>query len=79
MAGGLFFLLLLIILIFPFLLALDGPVNPHPQELKSFQIREHDATALGEDNQGGCSYTVKIKTSCSSPKYTRDAISAHLG
>ncbi|KAJ3694213.1 hypothetical protein LUZ60_009693 [Juncus effusus] len=49
-----------------------------PQELKSFKIQE---IKEGEEKGNGyyCTYTVKIKTSCYSPKYTRDAISLAFG
>ncbi|KAL5758243.1 hypothetical protein ACOSP7_020854 [Xanthoceras sorbifolium] len=46
---------------------------PLPQPDPSFKIN----TTL--QNKGGCSYTVKIKTSCSSTKYTRDQISLSFG
>ncbi|KAI9110194.1 hypothetical protein K1719_018636 [Acacia pycnantha] len=45
---------------------------PQPQALESFKLNE-------TLNQGSCSYRVTIKTSCSSPRYTRDQISLSFG
>ncbi|KAJ4718379.1 Embryo-specific [Melia azedarach] len=45
---------------------------PLPEPHRSFQV---NAT----ENEGSCSYTVKIKTSCSSTRYTRDQISLAFG
>ncbi|XP_072984849.1 embryo-specific protein ATS3B-like [Typha latifolia] len=50
-------------------------VKGRPQELRSFKIQEHQEAGSGR----GCSYTVKIKTSCSSKRITRDAISLAFG
>ncbi|EEF44784.1 embryo-specific protein ATS3B [Ricinus communis] len=47
-------------------------IIPLPQPLKSFKI---NAT----QNANSCSYTVKITTSCSSTRYTRDQISLAFG
>ncbi|KGN52886.1 embryo-specific protein ATS3B [Cucumis sativus] len=46
--------------------------QPHPQPLESSKINN-------TQNAGSCSYTVTIKTSCSSPAYTRDYISIAFG
>ncbi|KAJ4794692.1 embryo-specific protein 3 [Rhynchospora pubera] len=68
-----------LLLLFSFVLSsvadADLSLPTTPQELRSFKI--HD-TQVGE-KASGCSYTVKIKTSCSSPRYTRDAISIAFG
>ncbi|KAK8551194.1 hypothetical protein V6N13_119678 [Hibiscus sabdariffa] len=45
---------------------------PRPQPLESFKV---NAT----QNGGSCSYTVSIRTSCSSTSYTRDQISLAFG
>ncbi|KAG6481814.1 embryo-specific protein ATS3A-like [Zingiber officinale] len=50
-------------------------VDPRPRELRSFKIQE----IKKEKGRSSCSYTVKIKTSCSSPSYTRDWISLAFG
>ncbi|XP_077228313.1 embryo-specific protein ATS3B-like [Tasmannia lanceolata] len=55
-----------------FLFTAADSTNPHPQELRSFKIQ--DAQSASE-----CSYTVRIKTSCSSISITRDAISLAFG
>ncbi|OAY72335.1 hypothetical protein ACMD2_15879 [Ananas comosus] len=55
--------------------------HPPPHELRSFTIREN-LQKEGEETgrgRGSCSYTVKIRTSCSSPRITRDAISLAFG
>ncbi|KAI5680769.1 hypothetical protein M9H77_01996 [Catharanthus roseus] len=44
-----------------------------PHVLESFKIKPNQTTARS------CSYTVIIKTSCSSPSYTRDQISLDFG
>ncbi|XP_020268924.1 embryo-specific protein ATS3A-like [Asparagus officinalis] len=49
------------------------PVNPNPKELPSFKVQQPQLLSRG------CSYTVTIKTSCSSPRYTRDYISIAFG
>ncbi|KAE8656949.1 Detected protein of confused Function [Hibiscus syriacus] len=45
---------------------------PRPQPLESFKV---NATR----NERSCSYTVSIRTSCSSTTYTRDQISLAFG
>ncbi|XXG45702.1 hypothetical protein AAC387_Pa02g0711 [Persea americana] len=49
------------------------PTIPQPQELKSFKILKT------KDSARGCSYTVSIKTSCSSRSTTRDMVSLAFG
>ncbi|OMP00092.1 Lipoxygenase, LH2 [Corchorus olitorius] len=46
----------------------------HPHPLKSFKV--NNAT---QKNAASCSYTVSIRTSCSSTTYTRDQISLAFG
>ncbi|KAM6602262.1 hypothetical protein CsatA_021871 [Cannabis sativa] len=60
--------------VFTFALAQSSSILPQPQSLASF-IPNNTHT----QNQGTCSFTVSIKTSCSSPKYTRDEISLSFG
>ncbi|KAK1311546.1 hypothetical protein QJS10_CPA07g00687 [Acorus calamus] len=66
-------------LLFPLLFALflfhsgAHSIKSQPQELKSFNIQET------QDVKRACSYTVSIKTSCSSVSYTRDKISLAFG
>ncbi|KAJ6837074.1 embryo-specific protein ATS3B-like [Iris pallida] len=81
MARGLYlFLSLLLLKVSSSSLAYAGPVNPQPHELRSFKIREEKVQDNNQQQLGrGCSYTVKIKTSCSSPRYTRDAVSLAFG
>ncbi|XP_004303318.1 PREDICTED: uncharacterized protein LOC101301699 [Fragaria vesca subsp. vesca] len=47
-------------------------IIPQPQALRSFKVND-------TQNVGSCSYSVSIKTSCSSPRYTRDQISIAFG
>ncbi|XP_007216736.2 embryo-specific protein ATS3A [Prunus persica] len=47
-------------------------IIPQPQPLRSFKLSNNQYA-------GSCSYTVSIKTSCSSPRYTRDQISIAFG
>ncbi|WOL14012.1 hypothetical protein Cni_G22792 [Canna indica] len=54
---------------------LSEAVHPWPHELPSFKIQE----IKEEVGRSYCSYTVKIKTSCSSPRYTGDVISLAFG
>ncbi|KAK1282034.1 hypothetical protein QJS10_CPB22g01125 [Acorus calamus] len=49
-------------------------IKIQPQVLRSFKIQETQ-----EVKSRGCSYTVKIKTSCYSVSYTRDMISLSFG
>ncbi|KAH9715043.1 Embryo-specific protein ATS3B [Citrus sinensis] len=48
------------------------PIEPLPQPHRSFKV---NAT----QNDRSCSYTVDIRTSCSSTRYTRDQISLAFG
>ncbi|OMO54313.1 Lipoxygenase, LH2 [Corchorus capsularis] len=48
--------------------------QPHP--LKSFKVNNATQT---QNNAASCSYTVSIRTSCSSTTYTRDQISLAFG
>ncbi|XP_008776847.2 embryo-specific protein ATS3B-like [Phoenix dactylifera] len=54
------------------------PVDPRPHELRSLES-EIQEKKQQEGVGRGCSYTVKIKTSCSSRRYTRDMISLAFG
>ncbi|PIN16143.1 hypothetical protein CDL12_11209 [Handroanthus impetiginosus] len=47
-------------------------IIPRPQPLSSLKINK-------TQNAGSCSFTVSIRTSCSSPRYTRDRISLSFG
>ncbi|XP_059645702.1 embryo-specific protein ATS3B-like [Cornus florida] len=47
-------------------------IIPQPQPLTSFNINT-------TQNARSCSFTVNIRTSCSSPRYTRDQISLSFG
>ncbi|PON50940.1 Embryo-specific [Parasponia andersonii] len=68
-------LLVHVALLFTFSLADDSTsILPRPHSLSSFNPNN---TQL--QNRGTCSYTVSIKTSCSSTKYTRDRISLSFG
>ncbi|CAL9117779.1 Embryo-specific protein 3, (ATS3) [Musa troglodytarum] len=49
-------------------------VDPRPRALPSFKIQE-----IKEEIGSACSYTVKIKTSCSSGRFTSDRISLAFG
>ncbi|KAI4355737.1 hypothetical protein L6164_004484 [Bauhinia variegata] len=66
---------LLSILTFAIIIAFSkaNPIATEPHALESFKLNET------HQNQGSCSYTVKIKTSCSSTRYTRDQISLSFG
>uniref|UniRef100_A0A7N0ZYH9 Embryo-specific protein 3 n=1 Tax=Kalanchoe fedtschenkoi TaxID=63787 RepID=A0A7N0ZYH9_KALFE len=46
-----------------------------PHIPRSFQIKSN----LNQQTAGNCVYTVVIKTSCSSPSYTRDRVSLAFG
>ncbi|XP_010250103.1 PREDICTED: uncharacterized protein LOC104592430 [Nelumbo nucifera] len=48
----------------------------HPQPSSSFKIQDNQST---HQNVRSCSYTVTIRTSCSSTSYTRDRISLAFG
>ena len=50
--------------------------NPQPAP-SSFNLNTTISQSNG--NVGSCSYTVRITTSCSSPRYTRDQISLSFG
>jgi hypothetical protein len=66
----------LLLLLFSFVISSVADLSlSSPQELRSFRIQDIQE---GEKARG-CTYTVKIKTSCSSPRYTRDAISLDFG
>uniref|UniRef100_A0A804J915 Uncharacterized protein n=2 Tax=Musa acuminata TaxID=4641 RepID=A0A804J915_MUSAM len=72
-----FLLLFLILLSSPvfFLISCESvPVDPRPRAFPSFKIQE-----IKEEIGWGCSYTVKIKTSCSSRRFTTDRISLAFG
>ncbi|XP_068643399.1 embryo-specific protein ATS3A [Aristolochia californica] len=56
-----------------FILLVADSVDLQPHELPSFKVK--NTTTLSYS----CSYTVSIKTSCSSRSYTRDAISIAFG
>ncbi|KAJ0977778.1 hypothetical protein J5N97_013252 [Dioscorea zingiberensis] len=74
--------LLLLFSIFVFLSSSSGSetVNPQPEEFPSFKPKDvHKKSDAEGLNAWGCSYTVKIKTSCYSPRYTRDMISLAFG
>ncbi|XP_057967940.1 embryo-specific protein ATS3B-like [Malania oleifera] len=49
-------------------------IIPRPHPLGSFEIN-----TTHSQNAATCSFTVTIKTSCSSPSYTRDQISISFG
>ncbi|XP_054784653.1 embryo-specific protein ATS3B-like [Prosopis cineraria] len=51
-----------------------NPILNQPQALESFKLSETQ-----HQNGASCSYTVTIKTSCSSSRYTRDQISLAFG
>ncbi|KAG9454549.1 hypothetical protein H6P81_007453 [Aristolochia fimbriata] len=51
----------------------DQSRPPQPKELRSLEIK------INQQYPYGCSYTVAIRTSCSSPIYTRDAVSIAFG
>ncbi|PIN17187.1 hypothetical protein CDL12_10146 [Handroanthus impetiginosus] len=65
----LFFLLISSLLIFS---TQSRPIISRPQPLSSLKI---NAT----QNPATCSFRVRIRTSCSSPRYTRDRISLAFG
>ncbi|CAD5172093.1 unnamed protein product [Musa acuminata subsp. malaccensis] len=72
-----FLLLFLILLSSPvfFLISCESvPVDQRPRAFPSFKIQE-----IKEEIGWGCSYTVKIKTSCSSRRFTTDRISLAFG
>ncbi|KAF3777705.1 hypothetical protein EJ110_NYTH28249 [Nymphaea thermarum] len=48
--------------------------SPRPQPLSALEI-----PMISQKGVGGCSYTVVVKTSCSSNKLTRDQISVAFG
>ncbi|KAI4329329.1 hypothetical protein L6164_021605 [Bauhinia variegata] len=48
-------------------------IATQPRAAEFFKLNE------SQQNQGSCSYTLKIKTSCSSTRYTRDQISLAFG
>ncbi|XP_018835838.1 embryo-specific protein ATS3B-like [Juglans regia] len=50
------------------------PDVPRPEQFRYFKIN-----MINTQNAGSCSYTVSIKTSCSSTTYTRDQISLAFG
>ncbi|CAM8928996.1 unnamed protein product [Rhodiola kirilowii] len=52
-----------------------SPSIPTPQILESFRIK----SKLNQSAGNNCAYTVIIKTSCSSPSYTRDKVSLAFG
>uniref|UniRef100_A0A2P2J146 Embryo-specific protein ATS3B n=1 Tax=Rhizophora mucronata TaxID=61149 RepID=A0A2P2J146_RHIMU len=60
---------------FIFTLSQAGPTVSPPQPLRSFKIN----TTLDARLSSSCYYKVKIVTSCSSTKYTRDHISLAFG
>ncbi|ONK81052.1 uncharacterized protein A4U43_C01F24710 [Asparagus officinalis] len=60
-----------------FITSLAEPVNPHPQEFPSFKIQKPQD--LKQAFARACSYMVRITTSCSSPRYTRDYVSISFG
>ncbi|KAK6125181.1 hypothetical protein DH2020_041082 [Rehmannia glutinosa] len=66
---ALFFLL---ILAFFISYSQSRSIIPRPQPLSSFKINT-------TQNAGTCSFTVSIRTSCSSTRYTRDRISLSFG
>lgn len=71
MVKGLSFLLLLFLSLFVLSQARSITATlPHPQ--RSFKIKLNQTAR-------SCSYTVTIKTSCSSPSYTRDKVSLAYG
>ncbi|XVF24802.1 hypothetical protein REPUB_Repub13aG0159100 [Reevesia pubescens] len=67
------FLLLFTIIFFSLAEAKRILPLPQPQPLKSFKIN------APLQNVGSCTYTASIRTSCSSPSYTRDQISLAFG
>ncbi|KAL5697994.1 hypothetical protein ACHQM5_029085 [Ranunculus cassubicifolius] len=52
-----------------------SPLTPKPHILESLEIQTPNPQIQGRS----CSYTVRIKTSCSSTRYTRDKISIAFG
>lgn len=69
-----FLLLFNLIFLLSFSQARSSPIVPLPQPaLSSFKIN------TTSQNDRSCSYTVRISTSCSSPRYTRDQISLSFG
>ncbi|KAK6915030.1 Embryo-specific ATS3 [Dillenia turbinata] len=55
-----------------FVFSQSNPITPQPHKLESFQIKTNQ-------NARTCSFTVTIRTSCSSVTYTRDQISLSFG
>ncbi|XP_051135331.1 embryo-specific protein ATS3B-like isoform X2 [Andrographis paniculata] len=55
----------------------SGSIIPRPRPLSS--LRKINTTTTSTQNAGTCSYTVVIRTSCSSISYTRDRISLAFG
>ncbi|KAM7257586.1 hypothetical protein ACFE04_013327 [Oxalis oulophora] len=53
-------------------------ISTLPHALQSFKINGSGTTTTAKD-ANSCAYTISIKTSCSSPKYTRDQISLGFG
>ncbi|CAA2980743.1 embryo-specific ATS3B-like [Olea europaea subsp. europaea] len=70
MMRALFFTLLFTLIIIPFSQARS--IFPRPQIRPSFKINT-------TENRRSCSFTVSIRTSCSSIRYTRDHISLAFG
>ncbi|KAL5578150.1 hypothetical protein UlMin_019849 [Ulmus minor] len=64
--------MLCLVFVFTFSTAESITIVPQPQPLKSFKPNN-------TQNLGSCSYTVSIKTSCSSTRYTRDQINLSFG
>ncbi|EXB67306.1 hypothetical protein L484_025788 [Morus notabilis] len=60
-------------LFFTFSVSESASILPHPKPLNS------SIPKTISQNTGSCSYTVIIKTSCSSSKYTRDHIGLYFG
>ncbi|KAF6151179.1 hypothetical protein GIB67_037387 [Kingdonia uniflora] len=64
--------LLILLFTLPLIFSQSKSLQTQPQLLKSFKIKSPKVTST-------CSYTVTIKTSCSSPSYTRDKVSLAFG
>ncbi|KAF8389112.1 hypothetical protein HHK36_025798 [Tetracentron sinense] len=62
----------LLFLAYLFIFSQAKSISPQPQLLRSFKIKDTQTAR-------SCSYTVKIKTSCSSTSYTRDKIGISFG
>ncbi|XP_043724300.1 embryo-specific protein ATS3A-like [Telopea speciosissima] len=70
--------ILLFVLLFFVVSSAESIINRQPQEFRSFKI-QNTQTTQSQTGRSTCSYTVTIKTSCSSVRFTRDRISLSFG